>query len=336
MTMQTKQEILEALTLPPEEYRAALQPEARRVRDEAKGNRIAVSAMLGYDNICRNRCLYCGMRAGSRLERYRYTPDQVLDLCRQAREMGLDRLFLISGEDPKFPFEGLLRMVEGARGMGFSHISLACGEFDRGQYGELKAAGADEYVLKFEMSHRDTFQRLNPSADYDRRMAAMGWIKEAGMSLASGNIVDYPGQTLDELADDILLMQELEISWAPVIPYLPAAGTPLAREGGPGRVELCLREISLVRLLLPACDITAQQPGPDLRQGLSSVEGNRDALLSGANLLFVDLLPAAQAGNFRVMDYRTVQGLEHIRREAALAGMAMPEGLAGETPAPMG
>ena len=145
MTMQTKQEILEALTLPPEEYRAALQPEARRVRDEAKGRRIAVSAMLGYDNICRNRCLYCGMRAGSRLERYRYTPDQVLDLCRQAREMGLDRLFLISGEDPKFPFEGLLRMVEGARGMGFSHISLACGEFDRGQYGELKAAGADEY-----------------------------------------------------------------------------------------------------------------------------------------------------------------------------------------------
>ena len=189
MTMQTKQEILEALTLPPEEYRAALQPEARRVRDEAKGRRIAVSAMLGYDNICRNRCLYCGMRAGSRLERYRYTPDQVLDLCRQAREMGLDRLFLISGEDPKFPFEGLLRMVEGARGMGFSHISLACGEFDRGRYGELKAAGADEYVLKFEMSHRDTFQRLNPSADYDRRMAAMGWIKEAGMALASGNSI---------------------------------------------------------------------------------------------------------------------------------------------------
>ncbi len=27
--------------------------------------------------------------------------------------------------------------------------------------------GADEYVLKFEMSDRDTFDRLNPSTNFD-------------------------------------------------------------------------------------------------------------------------------------------------------------------------
>lgn len=111
-------------------------------------------------------------------------------------------------------------------------VSLACGEYERSQYEELRAAGADEYVVKFEMSDRETFDRLNPSTSYDKRMNAIRWVKESGLLLASGNIVDYPGQTLEQLADDILLMKELEISWAPVIPYLPAQNTPLAAEGG--------------------------------------------------------------------------------------------------------
>lgn len=323
MTAMTKEEVLEALTLPWEEFQREFAAPARELVRTQKGNRLSVSAMLGYDNICRNQCLYCGMRAGNKLPRYRYQPEEVLGLTASARQMGLDRLFLISGEDPKYPFDSLLRMVEGAREQGFVHISLACGEFDREQYRQLREAGASEYVLKFEMSHPDTFARLNPSADYRRRMEAMGWIKEAGMSLASGNIVDYPGQTLDELADDILLMKKLEISWAPVIPYLPAAGTPLAQEGGPGRRELCLREIALVRLLLPACDITAQQPGPDLREGLSSPQGNADALDAGANLLFLDLLPAAQAGNFRVMDHRILRGMDHIQALSRRCGLSL-------------
>ena len=323
MTAMTKEEVLEALTLPWEEFQREFAAPARELVRTRKGNRLSVSAMLGYDNICRNQCLYCGMRAGNKLPRYRYQPEEVLGLTASARQMGLDRLFLISGEDPKYPFDSLLRMVEGAREQGFVHISLACGEFDREQYRQLREAGASEYVLKFEMSHPDTFARLNPSADYRRRMEAMGWIKETGMSLASGNIVDYPGQTLDELADDILLMKKLEISWAPVIPYLPAAGTPLALEGGPGRRELCLREIALVRLLLPACDITAQQPGPDLREGLSSPQGNADALDAGANLLFLDLLPAAQAGNFRVMDHRILQGMDHIQALSRRCGLSL-------------
>ena len=104
--------------------------------------------------------------------------------------------------------------------------------------------------MKFEMSHPDSFQRLNPSTTYAKRMGCAQWIKEAGMKLASGNIVDWPGQTLDELADDILLMKALEISWAPNIPYLPAANTPLAKEGGPGRFLLNNKEMAILRLMM--------------------------------------------------------------------------------------
>ena len=234
-------------------------------------------------------------------------------------------MFLLAGEDLHYGFDRLLTIVAGLRKQGYT-VSLGAGELEKSQYQDLHDAGVAEYVLKFEMSHPDSFQRLNPSTDYHKRLQCARWVKEVGMDLASGNIVDWPGQTLDELADDILLMKKLEISWAPVIPYLPAAGTPLAREGGPGRVELCLREISLVRLLLPACDITAQQPGINPETGLADETGNVNAIACGANLLFCDLLPEAQAKAFRPIDQRKVSGLGHCETVAALTGLTLDLG----------
>ena len=317
----TKQEIKEILQMPREEYEKTIRAQAfETMLAEKKG--VCATAMLGYSNICKNQCLYCGMRASNHLpKRYRYHAEQIVELASAAYQSGLRRLFLISGEDPKFPFEDILSVIQTAKAMGFERVSLCAGEFSRSQYEQMKAAGLDEYVMKFEMSHKDTFERLNPSTTFEKRNKAITWIQEAGLDLGSGNIVDYPGQTLEELVDDIWLMKELNVSWAPNIPYMPAAGTPLAQEGGPGRIDLMHREISLVRLLLPRADITAQQPGKNLKNGLGDTEGNLWAIQAGANVLFVDLLPAADAESFRVIDHRMVQGLEHVRGIAEKAGV---------------
>ena len=176
------------------------------------------------------------------------------------------------------------------------------------------------------MSHPDSFQRLNPSTTYAKRMGCAQWIKDAGMKLASGNIVDWPGQTLDELADDILLMKALEISWAPNIPYLPAANTPLAKEGGPGRFLLNNKEMAILRLMMPAIKITAQQPGINPKTGLADETGNLNAIACGANLLFCDLLPDAQADAFRPIDQRHVSGLQHCEAVAQLSGLTLDLG----------
>lgn len=317
----SKQDIMDAFRMPRKEFdRTYTEEAARLLRANKKG--VAVTAMLGYTNICKNQCLYCGMRAGnSNLPRYRLDAREMLELIRGAREAGLKRLFLIAGEDPKYTPEMLSEVVRAAAEMGFTRISMAAGEFTLPQYEALKAAGLTEYVLKFEMSHRDTFERLNPSTSFEKRREAIGWVKAAGLRLGSGNIVDYPGQTLEELADDILLMEELEISWAPNIPYMPAKGTPLAAEGGPGRVDYMQREIALIRILLPEADITAQQPGEDPALGMSDPEGNLAAIAAGANVLFLDLLPTPLRENFHVVDGRIIQGLDEAKRKAALAGL---------------
>ncbi len=324
MSITTKAEILELLGMPQTQYLAEVAPKAREVHRLQNGNRLTATAMLGYSNICKNHCLYCGMRAdNTKVPRYRLAPDKVLAAISAAYQEGFRRIFLISGEDPQYGFSNLLHIVSGAKALGMEWVSLACGEYARNQYAELRDAGADEYVIKFEMAQPEVFNRLNPSTDFQQRMQAMEWVRDAGMLLASGNIVDYPGQTLEYLAEDILLMKQLEISWAPVIPYMPAQNTPLAAEGGPGKLELIWKEISILRLMMPHVNITAQQPGEDLSQGLSGAQGNLAALEAGANFLYADLLPAAQAQSFQVIDNRNVLGLEHIREMARRSGMTL-------------
>lgn len=321
MKIDTKTDILSILKMPYDVYMNEVASCAREIHNKTNNNSLIATAMLGYDNICKNQCLYCGMRAGNtNVKRYRIDRDEIISWAKIASEKGFKRIFLISGEDPKYGFDNMLYFIEKIKDLGF-YISLACGEFSKSQYNELNAAGANEYVMKFEMSQEDIFNRLNPSTNFKKRMQSIEWIKESGMSLASGNIVDYPGQTDEMVAEDILLMKTLEISWAPVIPYLPAKGTPLAAEGGRGSLKKNLKEISILRIMMPQIKITAQQPGENLANGLADSEGNLNALKAGANVLFADMLPSTLARNFSVVDNRITLGLDHIKEMAEKSEM---------------
>ena len=321
-----RSEILEILRMPEEEYRETVMNRAYSKLKE-HSNKLYGTAMLGYTNICKNRCLYCGMRAGNNIPRYEISKEDVIESIRLAKSSGYNRIFLISGEHPGYGFDNLLDIVKAADGMDM-YISLACGEFDAGQYKELRDAGADEYVMKFEMGQKEVFDRLNPSTSFEHRMHAIETVKASGMELASGNIVGYPGQNDEMIAEDIELMRSLEISWAPIVPYMPAQGTPLAEEAARDgsfvfqRIKT-LKVLSILRLMMPEIRITAQQPGEDMTKGMATEEGNLDAINAGGNILFCDLLPEAMAKAFRVTDYRELKGMSHLKRMAEITGLEL-------------
>ena len=93
MKITTKEEVLELLSLPYEEFETTVIPEAKRLYREQRGDVLISSAMLGFSNICKNRCLYCGMRAGSAVERYRISVEDVVAAAHTAQEMGFRRMF---------------------------------------------------------------------------------------------------------------------------------------------------------------------------------------------------------------------------------------------------
>jgi biotin synthase len=165
------------------------------------------------------------------------------------------------------------------------------------------------------------FNRLNPFTTYKERMASIEAVKEADLKLATGDIVAYPGQTLEMLAEDILLTRSLEASWAPVIPFMPAKDASLSAEGGAANLEWLYKTISLLRLMIPEIDITAQQPGKDLSKGLADPESNLKAIYAGANTLFCELPDPDKSKDFGNVDDRNVAGAEHIYAVHDMTGM---------------
>ncbi len=316
----TKQEILEHLTMPENEFKATVMSEAKKVYARS-GNRIIITAMLGYSNICRNQCAYCGMRAeNKKIRRYRLSLTDIKNTIEAAAASGFERLFLISGEDPDYRLDNLLEIIVHGKKHGL-FLSLAAGEMPYEYYDAFEDAGLDEYVLKFETTDRNLFGKIKPTGSFDGRMKCIEYIANSRMKLASGNITGLPGQSLDSIADDILIMKELNISWAPVVPYMPVPGTPLAQNNSRGSLEIILKEISILRLMLPEVNITAQQPGEEIKNGFGDIDGNLNALKAGANMLFTDLLPVALAGEFKVIDNRNVEGIERIVELADLSAM---------------
>lgn len=331
MKINTKTEVLEILKMPYEEFESTIREKAKGIHIAHNKNSVLVTALLGYDNICRNQCTYCGMRAGYQgLKRYRLDLADIKRIEEVVKKLDIGGIFLISGEDPKYDFNKIISMVEYGKELGL-HVSLAIGELDPENYRALEASGLDEYVLKFETSDKKLFERIKPSTTLEKRMKCIRLIKNSNIKLASGNIVGLPGQTLEQISEDIMLMKELEISWAPIIPYMPVPGTPLAEEGGRGSVETTLKEISILRIMMPSVNITAQQPGEEIKNGLADVQGNLNALRAGANVLFVDMLPETLIKDFNVIDKRMIQGMENVNRLASMSGMSIRPSASSQT-----
>ena len=76
---------------------------ADKIRFQEKGNYVDIRAILEFSNICRRKCVYCGLNCRNQaLHRYRMTPDEIVDAASAAARAGYRTLVMQSGEDPWF------------------------------------------------------------------------------------------------------------------------------------------------------------------------------------------------------------------------------------------
>ena len=309
--------IRQALAMPEELFRKNPASAATCPRDQG----VAVAGLLAISNHCRNNCDYCGLRVrNDRVPRYRLSLDEIKAALDGVAQHGIRRLFMISGEDPQVEIGVLLKAVDYAATQGLS-VMLGLGIYPASTYAAFRDAGAELYALKFETSNPEIFSSLRDDITLAERMTAITDVRSSGLKLGSGNIVGLPGETLDDIARDIALMRDLDISWAPIVPYMPAPNTPLGARQSMGSVDLLLREIALVRYLLPDALITAGQPTQGSSRGFADPQGTRDALRAGANLLFVDLTPKPRKDDFAITQNRYLPRLAEIEQVLTDCGL---------------
>ena len=79
---------------------AALAVEARK---KIYGNKVFIRGLIEVSNICKNDCLYCGIRkSNGNCQRYRLGAEDILSCCREGYALGFRTFVLQGGEDGAF------------------------------------------------------------------------------------------------------------------------------------------------------------------------------------------------------------------------------------------
>ncbi len=265
---------------------------ADRVRQKYVGEEIHLRALIEFTNICKNNCLYCGLRAGNPcVNRYRMQEKQILDLAHKAVEYGYKTVVLQGGEDPFFTTEKVVSVLQNIKSLGLA-ITLSIGERPYEDYQAFKQAGADRYLLRVETTDKALYEKYNPNMSFENRLRCLNDLKNLGYEVGTGILVGLPEQSLRSIAKDILFFKELGADMIGLGPFIPNPQTPL-KNAPQSVLEPALKVMALTRLLLPDVNIPATTAMETLEPN-----GRIKALQSGANVVMPNITEGEERQNY--------------------------------------
>jgi biotin synthase len=269
--------------------------EADQVRKKFCGDEIQLRGLIEFSNHCCRDCLYCGLRkSNTRVHRYRMTPEEIFETAQKAKKLNFRTVVLQSGEDPDYGGQVLAALVKNIKTKLKLSVTLCVGERPREDYSRMKDAGADRYLLKFETSDPVLFRMLKPDSSYENRFRCLEDLADLNYQVGSGIMVGLPGQTLEILARDILLLKKLNLDMIGVGPFLPHPLTPLKDAEKPA-LAVVLKTVALVRILTKNSHMPATTA-----IGTLHPLGRQKALSCGANVLMPNLTPLKYRKDYQI------------------------------------
>ena len=296
---------------------------ARKIALERFGKRLWFRGIVEFSNICKQNCLYCGIRRDNhKVCRYRLTPEEILECCSEGYEGGFRTFVLQGGEDGWFTDERMCTIVREIKAkFPDCAVPLSLGERSRQSYQALFDAGADRYLLRHETADETHYRLLHPAEQtLQNRLRCLRDLKEIGYQTGCGIMVGSPGQTPATLARDMVFMQEFRPEMIGVGPFLPHGDTPFRQEPA-GSVELTLFILALCRIMLPDVLLPATTA-----LGTAESDGRIRGVLAGCNVVMPNLSPAAVRKKYMLYDNKAgteltaSQGVALLRRQMESIG----------------
>lgn len=255
---------------------------ADKIRKDHKGDQVFIRAIIEYSSICVQDCNYCGLRTSNAdAQRYRMTKEEVCRTAEKAVEAGYRTIVLQGGEDPVFLRQGILEeTIKRVKAKDPEvAITISAGQLTETELKRLRELGADRYLMKHETADPNLYSQLHPGMGVGDRIEGLWQIKKQGFETGSGFMVGLPGQTLEIIAQDLLLLKKLACDMAGIGPFIPHPKTPLANEKA-GSLELTKRCLALARILLPDANLPVTTA-----LGVLSQEAMKEAFSCGANVI---------------------------------------------------
>ena len=296
--------LLESMTVPDEEY---LYKQAREVCDHYYHKAVYLRGLIEFSSYCRNDCYYCGLRRSNRnAQRYRLGSDEIFACADQGYELGFRTIVLQSGEDLHYSDDDLCRIVSGIKER---HpdcaVTLSVGEKSRESYQRYFDAGADRYLLRQETSSPEHYRHLHPpELTIGNRKRCLNDLKDIGYQVGCGIMVGSPGQTIENILEDLYYMSEFKPHMVGIGPFIPHRDTPFAHEKS-GEVKDTLHLLAVIRLMLPMVLLPATT-------ALGTIDplGREKGILAGANVVMPNLSPSGVRDKYLLYDGKICTGDE--------------------------
>ena len=289
------------------ELKEYLRVKAREKADKIFGKYVFMRGLIEFANYCKNDCIYCGIRKSNKnAERYRLNKEDILSCCELGYEIGFRTFVLQGGEDPYYNINIMSDIVEAIKNkFPDCALTLSIGEKEEEYYRVLKEKGADRFLLRHETSDNIHYSKLHPmDMSLDNRKECLRNLKKLGYQTGTGIMVGSPYQTLENIAGDLVFMQEIKPEMIGIGPFLPHKDTPFANEKK-GELELTLILISILRLIFPLALIPATTALGTIKEG-----GREMGILYGSNVVMPNLSPMDVRKKYLLYNDKIATGTE--------------------------
>jgi biotin synthase len=274
------------------------------VRRSHVGDEVHLRGLVEISNHCARQCLYCGIRASNRnISRYRMGDDEIVACAEQARGLGYGTVVLQAGEDDDLTADGVAEIVRRIKQATDLAVTLSLGERTIDDLAAWRRAGADRYLLRFETSNTELFERIHPPGPgkTQSRLSILMALRRLGYEVGSGVMVGIPGQRYDDLVADLLLFRELDLDMIGIGPFIPHPATPLgavarAPEDVPADEPTTYKMVALARIMCPEANI----PSTTALATLNLAEGREFGLRRGANVMMPNLTPPSYRAKYEI------------------------------------
>ncbi|MEA2068836.1 MAG: [FeFe] hydrogenase H-cluster radical SAM maturase HydE, partial [Verrucomicrobiota bacterium] len=248
--------------------------------------------IIECSNLCIKDCYYCGIRkSNANVERFQMDGDEIFKEAVWAYEAEYGSCVIQSGERRDEEYVSMIERVVGRikkATRGELGITLSLGEQTGETYRRWRLAGAHRYLLRIETTNPELYAKIHP-ADHllEERKACLAALRRTGYQVGTGVMMGLPGQTMEDLANDILFLKEIDIDMVGMGPYIPHSDTPMGKEVPPytdgqkkEALMLGLKMIAVTRIVMKDINIAAAT-------ALQALEytGREQGLRCGANVI---------------------------------------------------
>lgn len=281
-----REDVVRLLNLDSKVDISLLYEKARQVKEKSLSEGTTLRGVIDISNSCTQNCLSCYRRTGNTLlKRYRMPLEEIISTAQKVSNQGIRTIVLKSGEDTEMNADEISYIIYSIRQATNLSISLSLGQRDFEDYKVWRYSGAERYIMRYETSNEELFYQYHSHKRLKDRIRHIQYLKSLGYQIGSGSIIGLPGQTINDIAGDILLNIQLNADLVSFSPFIPLEGTPMQHLHH-GSLEMTYKCMAVSRLVMSNKQISSSRA-----LSLLDLRAKENSLAAGANVLLTDFTP---------------------------------------------